>query len=382
MNNSFTQGPAFFEYFKAFKSDATSLGAIEAPFFTDSAITGEISVGPYAFLNPGAMSDEPGFFRPAIIFRLETISVDLHTSLNRTDTDRYHGGTLLDELAALVSILLGMRVQAGPVSRTFRDANDRGRPIAWFQEPWPSRRPIGHSPKLPWMGGSREISNTAFANLTDATLLNAKEASALIKAARGYQEAIWIGEWEPARAWLNLVSAIEALSDFGKGRDATDSEQLKIYNSEMAGKLIAIGGEELLTKLAPHLKSLVGSTKKFCDFINAYLPEPPLQRPPDGFRISWTPNEIDRMMRSIYRHRSAALHEGTPFPMPMCGAPSISLDWPAPCELPQGLSSSSNQGSWLIADTPMFLHVFEHIVRHSILKWWTEKIIRAKAQTD
>ncbi|HTD36268.1 MAG TPA: hypothetical protein VK669_02045 [Candidatus Limnocylindrales bacterium] len=362
-------GPACYEYLKAFRENS-SIGAFEAPLFTDATVIGEYMSGPYILLNPVAANSRPGYFRPAIVLRIEAVPTNVRMPMDATDTSRYHGGGLIDEVAALVSLSLGMRLRAGAVDREFGLA-DRGRPIAFQLEPWPESKPITRAPRFPWAIGEHELSSESLFGLDRMDRLTPTEANALIKAARSYQQGLWIGEWEPAQAWLHFVSAIGAVMNFGKSRDATDAELLKFYAPDIAKKIKLAGGEPLIESLAPSLRLLFSSTRKFCDFIVSHLPEPPTRRPPAGFQIAWNPDAIKDMLRVIYGHRSKALHEGTPFPMPMCMPPfTASTSWQAPMELPPGLAATMHQGAWLNSDTPMHLHIFEYVVRASICRWW------------
>ena len=73
-------------------------------------------------------------------------------------------------------------------------------------------------------------------------------------------------------------------------------------------------------------------------------------------------------MGKIYDWRSRALHDGVPFPAPMCQAPKKLDDGHE--EFLDGVAASSHGGSWVFEDLPMLLHVFEHIVRGTLLAWW------------
>lgn len=67
-------------------------------------------------------------------------------------------------------------------------------------------------------------------------------------------------------------------------------------------------------QVAPQIRA----TRKFVDFLVECAPEPPALRP------SWVALDWDAMADHatlIYRHRSAALHAGKPFPMPMLDLP-------------------------------------------------------------
>src|SRR4051794_14623716 len=40
------------------------------------------------------------------------------------------------------------------------------------------------------------------------------------------------------------------------------------------------------------------------------------------------------------------------------------------CEMPFFLAASTRGGTWVAEDLPTHLHVFEYIVRGTLLKWW------------
>ncbi len=72
----------------------------------------------------------------------------------------------------------------------------------------------------------------------------------------------------------------------------------------------------------------------------------------------------------IYDWRSAALHGGTPIPAPMC-YPPIAHDG-AISERPFGDAAGTSTAMWDNDETPMLLHVFEHIARGALLRWWKD----------
>lgn len=47
-----------------------------------------------------------------------------------------------------------------------------------------------------------------------------------------------------------------------------------------------------------------------------------------------------------------------------------------PEEVPFGLAVSTLGGVWIKEDIPMLLHLFEHIVRGTLLNWWDEMLDR------
>lgn len=75
-------------------------------------------------------------------------------------------------------------------------------------------------------------------------------------------------------------------------------------------------------------------------------------------------------MQIIYKHRSRALHDGTPFPHPMLDRPRSFGPDGVPDEAPLGMTAAAKGGSWEAKEMPMLLHTFEYIVRGCLLKWW------------
>lgn len=75
--------------------------------------------------------------------------------------------------------------------------------------------------------------------------------------------------------------------------------------------------------------------------------------------------------KTIYGHRSNALHAGKPFPMPMRETPRVG-EGGVVQEAPWGLTSGGAGAIWERSETPMLLSTFEHIVRGVLLKWWDE----------
>ncbi len=77
--------------------------------------------------------------------------------------------------------------------------------------------------------------------------------------------------------------------------------------------------------------------------------------------------------RRIYVHRSAALHAGKPFPLPMLEQPR-SEENGAIQEVPFGLNTGGLGGIWDAKEAPMLLATFEYIPRGALLTWWEELI--------
>jgi hypothetical protein len=173
-----------------------------------------------------------------------------------------------------------------------------------------------------------------------------------------------------------FVSAIESAAGHWRKAHGSAVERLRTSRPELEKILLDAGGEPLLLAVANVMADYMGATRKFLDFVQAYLPQPPSERPAPVFQHDWAPAAIRDSMKVIYDWRSKALHSGIPFPAPMC-LPPIKVEGGFE-EKPQGLASSSQGGTWLAKDTPMTLHTFEYIVRGCLLTWWAS-MLPAKA---
>ena len=133
----------------------------------------------------------------------------------------------------------------------------------------------------------------------------------------------------------------------------------------------ATGVAGLATRVANEFADSIGATKKFVEFLLVHLPHPRKKRPAEWSQVDWTRNNLKKAFRLIYAYRSKALHDGMPFPAPMCEPPFLHQSWEAVAERPPGLAASVGSGTWLAKDTPMLLHTFEYIARNALDAWWT-----------
>jgi hypothetical protein len=366
------RGPTSYENWRASLAGRPAGWAYEYPLYTDAHITGHIvdGYGPYRFLNTVPLASAPTVARAAIILRYTDFLDRNAPDMTKTNTERYHGGGPPDELAALVSLALGIRAKCGGESRFFDGSDIQGLPVSWGERPVPVILGGGNRLVLPNVAGTHTLGDLN--PLTKLPFLNAEDAVALVRAARLYQDSLWIAESEPSMAWIMLVSAVEVAAARWRSRSDPPLERLRFNKPELFTLLEATGNDELLQEAAAILADSLGATRKFVDFAIEFLPEPPARRPPEGFRQIWTADAIRKVFKIIYDYRSKALHSGTPFPAPMSMPPSvIDQNWEAACETSFGLASSAMGGVWLARDTPMLLHTFEFIVRGALLRWWT-----------
>jgi len=364
-------GPASYENWRSALSGAPSGCAYECPLFSDAYFTGEwtTGLGPYELINTIPHLDK-GVLRQTIVLRhAHYLKHDVDTiDFDHTDVSRYHGASLVEEIAALLSLSLGARLKAGGATRRFDGGDPRGRPVSYH----------GHEdPVLFHLRGSARVVPDAFADkcINDASLLarlpdlSPEQAVAIVRAARQYQEALWLVEIEPQLAWVMFVSAIEIAANQWRAAQDSPRDRLSTSRPDLEKELLAAGGEDLTHRIAKMVAPYMGATKKFLDFCIAFMPPAPGIRPPGYVQHSWVEADLLRSLKVIYDWRSRALHAGTPFPQPMCDPPPRLEGRYA--EKPLGLASASLGAVWQGDDTPMLLRTFEHIVRGALLRWWS-----------
>ena len=364
--------PPVAENWLAFNGGKPCLSTEEYPLFTDAHITGQASQGPYQFINT-VPRPEPRSIRPAIVLRCARYIEFTVPDMSKTDVELYHGGSFPEEIAALASLTLGVRIRAGGVTRVFDGSDPRGTPREWDARPF-----IGafiREENTLWILPNAAEGDHALGDLGILALLpnlSANNLIALVRAARLYQDALWLAESEPALAWLMLVSAVETAADQWRKDSGEPADRLKTSKPELYEYLLSLGSEVPI-RVAGEIANSLGVTGKFVGFVLAFLPAAPPSRPPVWCQHPWDKKKLKATLQQIYDYRSRALHEGKPFPAPMCEPPfRLSADWSAPAERPIGEAASTGGGTWLAKDTPMLLHTFEYIARHALIAWWRE----------
>jgi hypothetical protein len=380
----YVAGPMCYEHWRAIPVPGSGTGAVEIELFTDATITGDSpeGCGPYLLLNTIADSGKGG--RPAIVLRLESnespsTGFPDFDRFGETDTERYHGGAISDEVAALLSLELHMRVEVGRTIRHFWPGGDpRGRPSEFTGGVQPILLSGIHGPIIPQLAGQRCLNNLRL--FQKLPLLEPRAASVLIRAARQYQNALWVSDGEPHLSWLMLVSAIETASQHWHHAEVSLVEVLRSVKPDLCEALEQAGGEALVERVAAEFGEGLRPTKKFIDFIIAFRPPEPPVRPPEFARCPWSKSQLSERLSVIYGHRSRALHDGKPFLQPMCDRPHGYGDGSGPPpEIPFGEAHQTLGGIWVKKDLPMLLHTFDYIVRGALLRWW-ESLVPQSAE--
>lgn len=359
--------PRSIENWRAFDSGEPWLATEEFPLFTDAWVTGQAEVGPYLFINTVAL--RRGTVRPAIVLRYPLHRAWLYPDFRKTNAELYHGGSPPQELAALGSLAIGVRLRAGRPTRRFEPKGD---PVGTPTESGGRATPFFDVPEQYKLPSAAEGGHA----LGDLSILNCllqmsrDEACAVVRAARLYQDALWLAESEPEMSWLLIVSALETAANEWQKEKGDNIARLRDSKPALHAYLASLRDRTILSTVAEHVADSLGSTRKFVSFVLEFLPEPPARRPPTWAQFSWEPNRIRRALKTIYGYRSHALHDGRPFPLPMCETPTRFPTWETPAETMVAMATSARGAVWRKEDIPMNLHLFEYIARNALLKWW------------
>jgi hypothetical protein len=380
-------GPWGYANWRAFLADFPEAHASEYALISDAHFTGHLvsERSPYQVLNMVARED--GTARAALSLRVgvhwdrDVVSEKLAemgaAPAPVSDSSRFHGGDLRDELAALLALALGTRVHAGEHTRDFRAGGDpRGRPVAYEGR---RARPLvrsGDRHIVPGVVGTRSLETDLLANYPT---LKPATATALLRAARSYQEAVWVAEVDPSLAWLLLVSAVETAANQwypvdGRGSELTPAQLLALSKPNVVQELERAEGTDLVQRVADEIAHLFKATDKFIRFLERFMPDSPSARPPEFVALGWSKRKMREALSQVYELRSRALHAGVPYPPPMCEAPfplDVGANGVVPvAEIPYYTLSYQQGGFWVASDTPMILNTFEYITRNALQGWW------------
>ena len=361
---------------RALTDGSDAYGRVEMMLYSDSRFVGEMrNLGPYSILNTIGASSVPraGSRAPALTLRVEyhaDIESVLEAANPKTVVDAYHGGWVDEEVAALLSLTLGARCRSGGLTRYWwgEDSDPLGSPAEFHHRPpfLPPPEPE-LAPMIPNV--AREVNlETARALLATYPELSEKDASALVRAARLYQSALWIADGDPNLAWLQLVSALESVAIRATRDRRRAFTRLSEAWPELA-EVLAKAPEAVRDDASKLLAIQVKATNRVIALVRNYHPPAPASRPAEWARVDW--DALPDLVHRVYRWRSRALHEGVPMPAPMCTPPSIVGGTPEEGGVSGGYGAAG--ASWIGSDVPMMLHTFAHAVRGSILLWWESR---------
>ncbi|MCL4065938.1 hypothetical protein M3484_05095 [Pseudomonas sp. GX19020] len=368
-----TAAPQLWKNFKFFELGAPLHNVFECRLFSDAFLLGEArDLGPISVLNgvPHRRYGDDYAMKPVAILRtFDHRPMEAWSPKETSSFSHYHGGQIFDEAAALLGLILDVRVAAGLPERDFLiDDDPFGRPTLYHRDFEPSYNPGRRSEQMPRL--LRQTSMEPLSRLTTLGQLCEADATALVKAARMFQNATWIANADPAMAWLMYVSAAETTAvRYDTGASAPDIDPATSY-PKIVKILEKSGRMDLLPEILGALRPQTRALAKFLHFIARFSPRPPEPRPQHG-AFDFSELSVRAAMKSIYTHRSNALHSGTAMPLPMCLPPSVGKQGEV-VETPWGVGTETRDANWLHDETPMLLGTFAHIVREAILGWWLE----------
>ena len=395
------KGPLVYETWKAISvRGETASGSYEVRLYTDAPIEEfyQREYGPYLFIHTGHPEVEGPQCVPALVLLMPDISnsiAGLYMTSNlvfhepweketsdrpavappdiQSDMHRYHAGVLHDEVAALTSLALGIRLKASGSVRWFDPyTGEKGRPTYRHDLSTPSYSRQFSTYVIPDAVTPRDFAPEL---LNAIPTLEPQAATALIKAARRYQQGLWLSESEPEETWEKLVDAVEAAAEYWNEDVGQSVEWLRGASAmqEFVTLLEQAGGEELLGQAANLIAPLVKVTTRFIGFILHYLPPAPEQRPGIEGQVPWSKTKLRDPLSTIYDYRSRSHHGGQAFPLPMCRPPERRDHWKAPAEKTLYLSTEHPTAVWRAEDTPLSLHMFAYLVRGSLCNWWQKR---------
>ncbi|GMA87347.1 hypothetical protein GCM10025868_25970 [Angustibacter aerolatus] len=212
--------------------------------YSDRHFVGGPSIhGPYslsAIMGREARDGAPAI-RPAIRLHVGVHAnlapdVVIDGELVPANSDAYHGGNASDEIAALASLCLGVRLRVAGTSRLsgIHDHGERHPPILLEVPPLthPGRLGYEYIPAaLIRPGDLGQLGRLAsFPGLAE------EDQVALIRAARAYAAGLWWSNEDQNQAWLQMVTAVEiAASHRQKGHSPPEEPRRRPLAGPVGG---------------------------------------------------------------------------------------------------------------------------------------------------
>ena len=351
----------------------------EYALYSDAGLRSELALGPYRFLNTiAARSGRIGRASLQLVVRADDhlAEPDLTSPIEDEDVTSYFGGNLPDELAALLSLAVTRRMRSGGVVReAFADGDSAGRPTEIEHYQPVLIAPIAR-PMLPRIADPADLGD-AQPYLERYRDISGDDAVAVVRAASQFADALWLADADARLAWIKLVGAVESAAvRWDAGKDESAVEQLRRHRKPLFNAVKGCG-DEVLHRVAKNLAGTFNVTNKFKDFLLAFDPGPPAERPDVG-RIDWS--QLQDALGWIYAHRSRDLHAGIAFPGPLCEAPP-GVD-PVPHERFAPLAAEGRGGRWMAEQLPLYLHLFVHVAGGALRAWWLSLPPSARGTTD
>lgn len=379
--------------FRSYEREAPELYTTEVRLFSDEyvlAVEGaEVHLGPYELVPVDGLR-QPNILHATMPFCALRVpqyaSEKVEKGILRSADN---SSTVQSEIAALISLKFGIRVQTGPVERYFNltSTNPKGVASGHTEDQMPKivRRTSGII-----SGASKQIQFSDLQSISVFAKLRASQSTALIKSALLYQRAYWLSEENPQISWLLFTSSLEAAANFfmnSVGDENDEFKEIKNICPELYGFLEKSTNEnllsgELLRNIMEEISSKSRVRRNLLKFCLRYKPLPPKGRPAYSL-IDYDDNNYRKVIDQIYQLRSRALHDGKAFPSPICSPPQYDRKFghseegaggkAYPLERPDLKSLEERKIThWKEKHLPMHLHTYHYIVQQTLMNWWKD----------
>lgn len=316
---------------------------VEYEVEADAHIVGEYEFGPFKFMIWEIGINPPGKSR-RLALRIKYTAEEYDYKNAKTD-GYYHGGDVAGEFIYFASLFLRRKL----IQKAIVRENDR---------------PIMHSSDRglldPFLIEGKSNLKDLDNGFTSLMKLKSEFHLRTALSAKLYHQAILILESYPEFSYLNLISAIEVLSN------TLTSNDYSIENYHVFELTKQIVDQELRAKIENEFLKKGLKQRKFVAFILKYIDASfwKNEKPKEPGEIRIKPDEIERLLKKVYDARSKLLHDGEPF-IPTISGSLYAKDG----EMPIGLGLSVGEKKWDQKEFLPNLHFFERLVRHVILEF-------------
>ncbi|MFG2790437.1 hypothetical protein [Streptomyces sp. NPDC048419] len=176
-----------------------------------------------------------------------------------------------EEIAALPSLALGIRLRSGGPVRRFRPTEDPAGVPHMYKHHAPGLVPVRHGrvqyPQV--LDASYPLAN-GLNFLHKYRSLGAADAFVLAKAARQFADALWIADSDPEQAWLRLVTALEVVAVHVQTEEIDATQAFEDAYPAAAHSMKSLeGGADALPLIAKEFERLLGAGQRLRKFFKS-----------------------------------------------------------------------------------------------------------------
>lgn len=378
-------GPYLWRTLRAQASGATATHGKEALLYTDSRLTSShdrLDLGGVTVqVAVGSLTDATVPAARVVLRWWEYDESDAplrpdYTTLVDDAQDYWLGMHVDQEFAAVLSLLLGVRMRSGGTIRRYRPDDLVGRtdPVEQVIPTLPPRNRDGRlMVRLPVGGQEQVLLDDVVPYVASLRLVSALHAVTMVRAASVFSDALWVCEHDPELAWLHCVTALELAAD-RHDRDQVDPvELLREDKGKKNFEKASAKGLRALARAAEQHRRRTRAEKKLHALLTDFPPTAPGARPvgPIWTLLDWGDQaDLRRRVGTIYKHRSARLHGGVQFPAPLLRPPLVAgAEHAGGADDIEPVWHGGGLG-WRNADLPLTLDTFVHLTRSCLLSWW------------